>query len=986
SQEIPQNEHYFGRNNQIGLPRYREEDINRAYISHKLRPCRLPKYFGADYTTDHDEIGPTKNKECLQEFLSDSLLTNLLLSDAYLHRSPIHNLVFRSLELLKDTQRGLELFQLISRHSVLLASRTHSLKELQEIALILLSWPICIPQDVDSRIQLATIIVKGTACVEIELANSRPILFEINLISQLFKHLLSNLDQNNIMVVLREVYRLISDPSIEPSWALSSIVQYLPMTVSPEVVSTVMTDISIGNDILYLSLKRMMNWLLLSSDPDNIANWIMTLLRGLALGSKFHVLSRLTEDSVEQVFEYLNVAESKNAAFLVLSHMLLSYQHSPDVFHKIVRFIPQKIVAWKAATPPDMENDFLNQFVLLVNIMLYKHNGFPDLYDPILAVLDTFPKPNPDIMNKMLKEHKWANSQATYSSLHYNCSPRSDTGKTGLINMGNTCYMNSIIQTLYMTDEFRDAVILQTPSKYEIVLTHLQWLFAFLTHTQRTALNASEFYKASRPPWFESGNQQDCSEYLRHLLDILHEQETSVHSNSDAASPSGKRECATSSSVNGLPRSSFRNRPSSPSSVSSSSSASSSSSPLRKQSPSKRSKATKRKNSSLDIDKLTECSSMCEPIGNGTFVQHSTAQKSLVHKAFAGKLVTSYKCFSCHKISESAENFIDLHLAFPSNARHSRATRYQIRQASKHALATCTPSSTDVEMTNLDVTSPKSENNNPLCLEDLIEYYLTPELLEKENRYFCSSCNALSDAERSIRIVETPQYLILTLLRFSFDSGTRSRSKILTDVAYPLKLHLPVCRNHERDGDDSMPPNKQRNGDLFERDVFHLYAVVIHSGISSESGHYYTCARHPTKISSFSDFDSNSGDEAMEDQQWFMFNDSHVSYCNFKSFGTVTKRFPKDTAYVLFYRKCSSDPAEVQQTDPKSLALKKEVRDMIDKDNVLFLQDKEMDAQLSRCHGVIKPYTWKSDKDDNNPPPGNCGGGFGGISYNRCVY
>lgn len=70
-------------------------------------------------------------------------------------------------------------------------------------------------------------------------------------------------------------------------------------------------------------------------------------------------------------------------------------------------------------------------------------------------------------------------------------------------------------------------MVLSTPaaSMHQPVLLKLQQTFAFLRHTLRSIYSPSEFLKIARPPWFESGRQQDCSEFLRYLLDILQEQD-----------------------------------------------------------------------------------------------------------------------------------------------------------------------------------------------------------------------------------------------------------------------------------------------------------------------------------------------------------------------------------------------------------------------------------------------------------------------------
>ena len=54
-------------------------------------------------------------------------------------------------------------------------------------------------------------------------------------------------------------------------------------------------------------------------------------------------------------------------------------------------------------------------------------------------------------------------------------------------------------------------------------------IVAILLHIlcQRAAISPTEFYRTSRPPWFRPGAQQDCSEFLKHFIDILEREEKS---------------------------------------------------------------------------------------------------------------------------------------------------------------------------------------------------------------------------------------------------------------------------------------------------------------------------------------------------------------------------------------------------------------------------------------------------------------------------
>ncbi|MBN3297942.1 UBP38 hydrolase, partial [Amia calva] len=688
----------------------------------------------------------------------------------------------------------------------------------------------------------------------------------------------------SILPSLKELFIVISSPggSIVPSNALASVVQFVPLEMMEGVVRNLTNEKNISDAQMLTALCRMMEWL---SWPftKNTDKWIISLMKGVAAVKKFAILIEVTLTKIEEVFSKLFYPIVREGALSVLSYLLLSFQQSPEAFHLLLPQIPQLISAL-SAEESDTAKHCLTQLLELTHCLLFRFPGFPDLYQPVLELIKDLPVPSEGRMKLLLSQNAWEPQKTDQVSFCHRLRPKSQTGKTGLVNLGNTCYMNSVIQALFMASDFRHAVMSLKYCDLLPLMGKLQQLFAFLEHSQRPAISPDSFLAASIPAWFNPGSQQDCSEYLKYLLDRLHEEEKR-----------GSQKTRTSSSA-----------------------------------------------------------------------AAADEKGTLIKRMFGGKMVTRIRCLRCHNISRREEAFTDLSLALPP-PNHSLERSFIISpsQPMVETIAASLDSNKGLDHTLSSGTSGEQTRTSEasLSVPDLINFFLSPEMLTGENKYHCQKCSSLQNAEKVVEVTYGPHYLILTLLRFSFDLRTMRRKKILDNVSIPLVLKIPVrvaSREPESIGPGNVGSESSTEGSAYVSMTYDLGSVVVHSGLSSESGHYYCYAREcdggASEKQSDRDADAQmSGPQRTSENQWFLFNDTWVSFSSFESVTNVTTHFPKDTAYVMFYRLRPSQHAEAEREcilDAHKLhggkSLDKELSEAITKDNTLHLQ-------VSRCPFDIFP-------------------------------
>ena len=224
-------------------------------------------------------------------------------------------------------------------------------------------------------------------------------------------------------------------------------------------------------------------------------------------------------------------------------------------------------------------------------------------------------------------------------------------------------------------------------------------------------------------------------------------------------------------------------------------------------------------------------------------------------------------------------------------------------------------------------------------IHDTLNDYFQSELMDGDNKIDCSVCDKKMATIRRTVLGSLPNSMILHLKRFDLDYETFETVKLNNRMKFPLKINLlrytregmesaeRKARNNQQDSDllnqsqdgiDSAPstpgrtklssPRKSpRNLVDKEKEInepnpadydYDLHGVLVHAGVA-QGGHYYSFARDPENPDKWYRFDDDNVTE-------FKYSSETIAYECFGGPSNTSDMDRSSNALVLFYSKINS--------------------------------------------------------------------------------
>uniref|UniRef100_A0A674ENN7 Ubiquitin carboxyl-terminal hydrolase n=1 Tax=Salmo trutta TaxID=8032 RepID=A0A674ENN7_SALTR len=253
--------------------------------------------------------------------------------------------------------------------------------------------------------------------------------------------------------------------------------------------------------------------------------------------------------------------------------------------------------------------------------------------------------------------------------------------------------------------------------------------------------------------------------------------------------------------------------------------------------------------------------------------------RSVISDIFDGSILSLVQCLTCDRVSTTVETFQDLSLPIPGKEDLAK-----LHSSIHQNLPAKTGVSLDVygsqgwityimdSIRRFVVSCIPSWFWGPMVtLEDCLAAFFAADELKGDNMYSCEKCRKLRNGVKYCKVLQLPEILCIHLKRFRHE--VMYSFKINSHVAFPLE------------GLDLRPFLAKDS--LSQITTYDLLSVICHHGTAG-SGHYIAYCQN------------------VINGQWYEFDDQYVTEVH----ETVVQNAE---AYVLFYRKSSEESVRERQ-------------------------------------------------------------------------
>jgi ubiquitin C-terminal hydrolase len=459
----------------------------------------------------------------------------------------------------------------------------------------------------------------------------------------------------------------------------------------------------------------------------------------------------------------------------------------------------------------------------------------------------------------------------------------------GIINVGNTCYLNSALQALCATQSLFESLqydkqLIETfnnhMTTYKNEGKHKQMRSLKLCYLMR-AINSHLVTKQSQVnvrdfvhllwnvhPHFRPYYQEDSQEAIQFLLDILHEESKQLVNDDNVSDQ-------TVQYIIRFIRQQHEQD-------------------FKKEQEQKQQKQSEQQQQQQQQQQYTPIKLYTSPI----------------YDIFGGYLLNEVTCLNCNHVSSTVNAFLDLQLPIPN---YKTISQQQQQQSSTTTTTNEEEQDVDMKRTKLptsdttlmeqqvslfqsllrisdvcgcfdtlNIFNYDSNSASSVDLFDCLDVYFEEDRLDEENSYKCSVCKSSQESIKKFSLIKLPRVFCFHLKRFhattqtGFFSGVFSSSITKTSQHVDFPDEFTIGEMKSRYMKDFVPTNNNNDDDNDDNIVYRLCAVVNHHGYGMSSGHYTSYIR--------------------ANDRWFHCDDSRITKVD-------SETVHSSQAYILLYER-----------------------------------------------------------------------------------